>query len=149
MSEITPVEDKELQTPSVIDDIENAIAGTLQIVELPLKNVFTKENGKYLYGRSIFIPRGTVLSSRIHLHQHQFIISKGLISVYDETTGEKKLLAAPFHGITEPGTRRALHALQDTIWTTFHITDSNDPDEIVEEVSRDSPNRKQLENLLL
>lgn len=149
MNEIIENPTEQLQSESIVDLIEKAIAHTLQIIELPLKHVFTKENGKNLYGRIIIMPKGVVLTSRIHKHQHQFVISKGKISVYDETTGQKRILAAPFHGVTEPGTRRALHALEETVWHTFHITDSEDPDEIVEEVSQDSPNRQQLQELLI
>lgn len=131
---------QEIQKTNVINRIENSIKNNLQITELPLRHIFTKENGKYLYGRSIFIPAGCLLTSRIHKHQHQFIVSQGCISVLDETTGASEIIKAPYHGITEPGTRRALFAITDTIWTTFHITDKNDPDEIVEEVSERSPN---------
>lgn len=140
MSDLAKPENTQIQEPSIINKIEHIVKNTLRVVELPLRNIFTKENGKYLYGRSIFIPAGCVLTSRIHKHQHQFIISQGHIKVYDETSGTQQFLKAPYHGITEPGTRRALHAITDTIWTTFHITDKNDPDEIVEEVSERSSN---------
>lgn len=139
---------QEIIKPSVIDEIEKIIENTFRIIELPLKHVFTKEDGKNLYGRVIFMPAGCVLATRIHKHQHQFVVSKGRLKVYDETTGKSELIVAPYHGITEPGTRRALHILEDTIWHTFHITSLNDPDEIVEQVSDRLQNTK-LEEIML
>ena len=42
---------------------------------------------------------------------------------------------APFTGITHPGTRRLLFNHEDTIWTTFHVTDKTDPEQIVMEIT--------------
>lgn len=149
MSELEKVsENNQLAEPSIVDKIEAAIVHTLQLVELPIRNIFTAQDGKNLYGRGIFIPEGAVLTSRVHKYQHQFVIAQGRISVYDETTGKKEILQAPYHGVTEPGTRRALHALKDTVWITFHITESTDPDEIVNKVSY-TTNNKLLEELLI
>ena len=36
--------------------------------------------------------------------------------------------------ITLPGTRHVLFILEDTEWTTFHVTEETDPEQIVAEV---------------
>jgi hypothetical protein len=41
---------------------------------------------------------------------------------------------APYFGITEPGTRRVLVMLEDTVWTTFHATELTDPEEIAKAI---------------
>ncbi len=41
---------------------------------------------------------------------------------------------APHTGITMPGTRRLLVMHEDTVWTTFHVTDLTDPKEIEDEI---------------
>lgn len=124
-----------LKEPTIVDGIEAAIIGGLNLVELPLKHIFTPG----LYQRIIYIPAGVFLTSRVHKYEHPYVISKGKIVVINELDGTRELLEAPYHGITKPGTRRALHAVTDTIWATFHVTDMTDHDKIVEEFT-DAPN---------
>lgn len=106
--------------------------GTAHVVEMPVTHQFADG----LYIRTIFIPAGTLLTSREHLHQHPFIISQGDISVTSDTEGAVRY-KAPHIGITEPGTRRVLYAHEDTTWTTAHLNPTNerDPDKIVLEVT--------------
>lgn len=94
-------------------------------VEMPVTHRFTP--GMYI--REIFIPAGTLLTSAIHKTEHPFVISKGRIAVISENEG-RVIYEAPFTGITQPGTRRVLHAETDTIWTTFHATDETDVSKI-------------------
>ena len=82
-----------------------------------------------IYIRQITIPAGTLLTSMEHLTEHPFIISKGKISVTSDNEGTV-LYEAPYVGVTQPHTRRALYAHEETVWTTFHITDLTDPEEI-------------------
>lgn len=78
-----------------------------------------------LYVREIFMPKGTVLTSRTHKTEHPFVISKGKLRCFDERGGWQQL-EAPHTGITKPGTRRLLFIESDTIWTTFHPTNTTD-----------------------
>lgn len=94
---------------------------TLPQIECPITHFFTPG----LYTRQCFVPKGSVIISKIHKTEHPFVISKGEISVWIEGTGVVKF-TAPFTGITKPGTRRVLYAHEDTIWTTFHPTDETD-----------------------
>lgn len=107
-----------------IDKLEEE-ASQMEQLDLPLSHVFTPG----LYSRTIYMPAGARLTSRIHLCEHPFLISKGVLSVWDGETGWVKI-TAPFMGITKPGTRRVLFIHEDTIWTTFHVTNETDPDKI-------------------
>lgn len=81
-----------------------------------------------MYIRHCFMPAGTWLSSEIHLTEHPYVITQGLISVrIGKNVG---LYKAPYHGITKPGTRRLLLAHEDTVWTTYHATSLTDVEEI-------------------
>lgn len=111
-----------------INALEQVLA-TMPRVELPLQNDFTPG----LYRRTVFIPKGTILTSKIHKTEHPFVITKGSILVWTEETGTL-LFVAPFHGITKAGTRRILEALDDVIWTTYHVTDKTDVDEIERDI---------------
>ena len=78
-----------------------------------------------LYIREIYMPAGSVLSTKIHKTEHPFVISAGKVSVYSGNDGPQ-YIEAPYTGITKPGTRRFLVVHEDTIWTTFHPN----PDEL-------------------
>jgi hypothetical protein len=123
-----------------IEDVENkmkAYAGSVDIncakrgmkelnEMLPITNTFTPG----LYTRQIFMPAGTFVISRIHMHEHPFIISQGTVSVYD---GDKvNTYTAPYQGITKPGTKRILYNHTDVIWTTFHVTDKHNIEDLEE-----------------
>jgi hypothetical protein len=122
----------------VIDDIERAISQTGRTIEFPLIHRFTPG----LYIREIFMPAGSVLTSRIHKFEHPFVISQGVISVWSLNEGTVRY-KAPHTGITLPGTRRVLLAHEDTIWTTFHLNPDNltDPDALVAMLTQDHENK--------
>ncbi len=108
-----------------IDALEAEMAALPQ-VDLPLHHVFTPG----LYVREIFIPKGTIATTRIHLTEHPFVISAGVVSIWTDDLG-CVTLRAPHTGVTKPGTRRVLFAHSDVIFSTFHVTDETDPDTIV------------------
>ena len=120
-----------LNTPSkneLIDDLELAMA-KLPLLDLEVVNRFT--DGMYI--RELHIPAGTMVTTMTHKTQHPFVVSKGKILVTSDTEGSVTI-EAPHTGITEPNTRRAAHALTDTIWTTFHVTNETDVAKIGEEI---------------
>lgn len=106
-------------------EVQPSIADTLD--EFPVINNFTPG----LYSRTIFMPAGSVVVSRIHKTEHQFVVSQGDCLVYSPNTGPVRI-RAPHMGITKPGTHRVLVMLADTIWTTFHATDLTDLKELDE-----------------
>lgn len=123
------------QRDKLIDQAEKLIIEQAEPVTLPLKHRFTE--GMYI--REIFMPAGTVLTSRIHKTNHPFSIQKGKCNVYDGD--DLQVLEAPHLGITEKNTRRLIHVMEDTIWITFHVTDKTDLAEIEKEllVERENP----------
>lgn len=110
----------------IFDKMEQFLATFDQNIEMPITHRFTP----HMYIREIYIPKGIYVTSRIHLTEHPFTISKGKVRV---KVGENKWITyeAPFTGITLPGTRRLLETLEDTVWTTYHVTDEKDPDKLV------------------
>lgn len=100
-----------------IDKLEaGMLASDFEPVELPLRHTFTPG----LYTRTIFMPAGTLLTSKVHRTEHPYVIVQGQARVFIEETGEVQVLTAPYMGITKPGTRRVLFITQDCIWSTFH-----------------------------
>lgn len=104
-------------------------------IDCPLIHRFTPK----LYIREIFMPKGTLIISKIHKTEHPFVVTKGVVSVWIEGVGIQKI-TAPYTGITLPGTRRVLYIHEDCSWITFHPTDKTTPEEVVEEVTYNQDN---------
>jgi hypothetical protein len=131
---IETAQEKALQKVTSLDVLEAEMFKHPQ-VHCPLVHRFTPG----LYIREIFVPAGSLITGAKHLTCHPFVISKGDVSVYVEGV-EVARYKAPYTGITKPGTRRLLLAHEDTVWTTFHVTEKTDPDEIVMEIADVEPN---------
>lgn len=103
--------------------------GSLPEVDCPLQHVFAPG----AYARTMFIPAGTVIVGKIHKHAHLNILSQGVVLVVTETEGERQL-TGPLTMVSPPGTKRAVHALTDVVWTTIHLTDETNLEKIEEQV---------------
>ena len=88
-------------------------------LELPIKHYFVDG----MYAREIFIPQGVTLTSRVHLSANFFSVSMGTIDVM--TDKEVIRIIAPYTGMSEKGVRRLGYAVEDTIFTTFHVNEDN------------------------
>jgi hypothetical protein len=80
-----------------------------------------------LYTREIFIPKGTVLTGKIHRQAHPNFLMQGEVIVVTEAGGRQHLIA-PLALISPPGTKRAVVALEDTVWITVHANPDNTRD---------------------
>lgn len=109
-------------------------------VETPLKHYFAHG----VYAREMTIPAGTAVIGKIHKYEHISVVSKGEIIVFTEH-GAKRI-KAPYTMVAPPGTKRAVIALTETIWTTFHATESRDLTEIEAQVI--APDYEELESFL-
>jgi len=125
------------ETQKAIVSLEHALNdvvgdGTLPVAECPLKHHYA--NG--LYAREIFIPAGSVVVGKIHRHEHLNLISRGRVYVVTEFGNQiYDATERPITFKSPAGTKRALFAETDVIWTTFHITDKTDVDEILKDIS--------------
>lgn len=126
----------------LLNRLEDALA-TMPPAECPVKHTFTPG----LYIREVFMPAGTILTSKIHKTEHPFVIMKGRVGVWTQESGLVEL-TAPFFGITRAGTRRALVIHEDCSWITFHPTKLTDLKEIEAELiePHDIPEQKNLQN---
>lgn len=86
-----------------------------------------------IYVKSIFMPANEIIVSKIHRSEHFFIVPQGCCTVVD-SLGGKQFISASYLGKTLAGTKRALHIHVDCIWTTFHVTDLTDLEEIEKEI---------------
>lgn len=97
-----------------IDELEATIVDNLKLIDVPVKHLFTK--GMYI--REVRIPKGSIVTSKIHKTEHPFTISKGKVRVMIDGVWEE--LCAPYTGITPKNTRRVVMVMKDVVWTTYH-----------------------------
>lgn len=112
-------------------------------IDCPLKHHFAPG----LYGREIVLPKGSLVVGKIHKHAHLNTISQGHVTVYTEFGAHE--LRAPLTFTSKVGTKRVVLAHEDTVWTTYHVTDETDLEKIEEYViakSYDDPLLLQAES---
>ncbi len=88
----------------------------------PLKHTFSDG----IYVREIFIPAGMFIVGKIHKHDHPNFLLKGEVIVVTEDGTEE--LVGPLSIISKAGTKRALYAKTDLVWTTVHANPTNTED---------------------
>jgi hypothetical protein len=93
-------------------------------VDIPVKHYFA--NG--VYAREMYVPKGVGLVGKIHRFENINVISKGKVMVF--TDQGVSTLTAPCTFVGKAGVKRAIVALRDTIWTTFHTSVNDDVDQI-------------------
>ena len=76
-----------------------------------------------IYMRQIFIPRGTLLTGKIHKTEHLNILSQGIMTVWTDE-GMKKLKASTVIK-SKPGIKRVGYAHEDSVWITVHHNPDN------------------------
>lgn len=136
----------------IIDQLELAMSEDFPVVNCPVTHTFT--DGIYI--RQIFMPKGTLITSKIHLTNHPYNVSMGHAKVCIDGSDWKDIVA-PYNGVTLSGTRRILYIVEDCIWTTYHkidtvsVEDNNLSDEEKEEIVNkiESTIIDSRENLLL
>jgi hypothetical protein len=114
-SELDDLLSQHLGTPrEKILSFEKSLFELNDYINLPLRH-FTADD---VYVREIFMPAGSLVVGKVHLHEHLNIISTGLVSCYTE----EGCIEIRGHHIlkSEPGTKRALFVKEDTIWSTIH-----------------------------
>lgn len=113
-------------------------------VEIPVKHAFSGG----MYSREIIIPKGTLLTGRIHKFAHFDIMISGDITVSTDT-GEKKRLTGFNKMNGKAGKKRAGYAHEDTHWITFHCAEERNPEEMYEFLTCGSFEELDEFNLLL
>lgn len=115
------------KTPSraQIDTFEAALLQQPQ-VNIPVEHRFAEQEN--LYAREIVIPAGTLMTGRVHKHQHVSIMISGDMTVLTETGMQR---VRGYHcWICPPGTKRVGYAHAETRWITVHHTEHMQPDGI-------------------
>ena len=75
-----------------------------------------------LYTREVFMPKGSLVVSFIHLTNHPSFFMKGEMSILMDN-GEVKRIKAPMIVQTEVGTQRVAYMHEDCVWACVYKTD--------------------------
>ena len=137
-----PIDPKKMSIRASMLNIEKEVGkipGAVFGDAFPLKHTFA--DGCYI--REIFMPKDYVVVSKIHKVTHPYFILKGSVSVLTEDGIVK--ITAPYSGITKAGTKRILYTHEDTVWTTIHVTKSQDLKQIEKEII--AKNFKEIDGL--
>jgi hypothetical protein len=93
-------------------------------VECPVRNLFAPG----VYVREMTVPAGITATGAVHKTEHMTIIDGHCWLTTDDGVSE-------FQGrnviVSKPGTKRATHAVTETIVTTIHPTDETDEEKLV------------------
>jgi hypothetical protein len=107
-----------------------------------------------LYARECSVPQGMTFTGKLHRHPHIVSLIKGKMAIVSEDG--RKVVSAPYTWAAPASSKRAFHALEDSVLLNVHITkieDEKDLDTLEEEVIAPSysslgleePNYKLLE----
>lgn len=126
-----------LESPSVerIQAFQKAHAQLPQI-DVPVDHLFAEG----LYGRPMYLKAGESVVGATHGKEHLCIVV-GHCVVVDGTS--RRELEGWNAFVSHPGAKRAIVALEDTVWMTVHATKLKDVKAIEQEVllPEDEPNR--------
>lgn len=93
-----------------------ALARTAPQVDLRVEHHFSFG----VYARTVYIPKGIILTGHIHKFENLNILSKGKMKV--SIGDQMEIVEAPFIVVSQPNTKRIAEALEDCVWTTIHGT---------------------------
>ena len=108
-------------------ELENAMVATNETIDFNVEHMFV--DGMYI--RTLYIPAGSVIVGKRHRHKTLNILLKGKMIINDGV--ESYELEAPFMAESLPYTKKAGHALEDSIWCNIHVTKETDLEKIEEE----------------
>lgn len=83
-----------------------------------------------MYGRRFSMPAGMLVVGKIHKHAHLMMVLKGRAEVVTEFG--RDMVEAGHVSVSQPGAKRVVLALEDTVFMTVHHNpeDAEDLDEI-------------------
>ena len=121
------------------DEIREAI-NSMELVMRLLPQVTIEPThvfSKGLYARGILIPKGTILTGKVHRQDDLQVMVSGDILIKTEM-GEKRLQGFNMFP-SKAGYKQIGRALEDTRWITMHATDETDLDRLEKLLFEDEP----------
>ena len=111
-----------------VEALERAMESMPQ-VECPIEHHFAPG----VYVRQMTMCKDVVLTGAVHKTEHLCILAKGRVHVVNND--EVREYVAPAVIAASKGTKRAITALEDSVWFNIHPTETVDLDKLVEELT--------------
>ena len=105
------------------------IMRTMPQIELQTDHYFADG----MYCRVVARPKGTVIVGKVHKKEHFYIVAKGCVQI------EKEVYPAGTVLVSQPGTKRAVFALEDSICLTVHRTNNRNLKRLEKQLVEDDP----------
>lgn len=121
-------------TTGVVGNYREKIT-TLEVAMSKCKQVEITPTHRFangMYAREILVPKGVLISGKVHSTETVSVMSKGSMVIVNED-GSRVEVHAPYTHIGKIGWKRVGLALEDTVWVTIHRTDLLDLEEIEKE----------------
>lgn len=90
-----------------------------------------------IYARELLHPEGALIVGKVHKREHLLIVTKGRLRI--AMNEEVRFVEAPAVLVSAPGTKRALLALEDSVYMTVHRTNKKNLSKIEKEVVEEAP----------
>ena len=85
-----------------------------------------------VYARSLFIPKGTLLTGKIHNFESIGVLAQGTLRI---TNGDSSVIvSAPYITVDKPGIKRLGYAETDCTFISVHRTDAKNLSDIEDEL---------------
>lgn len=106
-----------------------------------IEDISLKERNDYIVtnviadgvlARTVLMPKGEIVVGEVHKYESINILVKGELKVW--VNGEVKHLKAPYMIKSDANTRKVAYILEDTVWTSIHRVNSENLEEIEEEI---------------
>ena len=106
-----------------------------------IEDISLKERDEYIVtnviadgvlARTVLMPKGEIVVGEIHKYESINILVKGELKVW--VNGEVKHLKAPYMIKSNANTRKVAYILEDTVWTSIHRVNSENLEDIEEEI---------------
>lgn len=112
-----------------IDTLETAIRAQPDDLRAQFAPEIVHHFAPGLYAREMRLPKGAVVTSKVHKYPGLSILSKGSMALYMDD-GTVQTISAGFHIVAPAGARRVGVALEDAVWTCMHPTNETDLEKI-------------------
>lgn len=106
-------------------EILRAEAALLTLPQIELNPVHYFPEG--LCARELFMPKGSVVTGKIHVKEHLVVIPYGDVTVATNDGLERYIGPVTFVG--KPGSKRALYMHEDTLWIAVHASNAKTQEE--------------------
>lgn len=109
-----------------LDQVRRLEAALAQFEQIDADRLTSHHFCDGMYARELFIPAGVAVVGKMHASRNFFVLVKGTLIL--ATPDGPVRITAPYMAVTEPGTKRAVFAEEDSVCINFHSNPDDEQD---------------------